>query len=170
MDTLAQKLKECGVDDIRFYYNNCPLVGNIFTACVMFSEDKKILARGVAICSIIDFHNKKIARKVSKSRAAEAIFKGSDSHEIYPNLHDSRDLYNIQKCFKIKSEELKGELLQKINKLGFTHITRQFEKYERIFVTIPYIYPVEKTREYFKYKSEFKPEPTRDEIQIFKLK
>ena len=168
MDNLEKNLKNFGVAYIRYYYNNCILVGNIFTVCLLFSEEGKILSRGVSICSIIDFHSKKDARKNSMSRAISALVKKKNSLEILPKADDSRFIWDIQKRFKIKTNEIKTKLLDKINELGFDYILRKSGTYEMLYVKIPYIYSVLKTKEYFKFKSEYAPEPTSDEKQVFK--
>ena len=79
---IDENLKNAGVENIKYYYKNCPVMGNIFTACLFFSKDNKILSRGVSICSVKDSHNKKFAREKSRSRAISAIFRKGNSLPI----------------------------------------------------------------------------------------
>jgi len=172
MENLEQNLKKYGVKDIKFYYNNCILVGNIFTVCLLFSDEGKILSRGVCIRSIIDLHNKKFARKKSMDRALKALFKKENSLEILPEINNSTRYYSIQKQFKIKTEETKNKLLEKANDLYLDYILHEniekSKEYERLYVMIPHTYPIEVTKKYFHYKSEFKPNLTEDEKEMFK--
>jgi len=162
-----KKLKSLGVSTIKYYYKNCPLVGNIFTACVLMSEDQKILARGVAICSVSESHNKDFSRKLTLKRAKRAFFSQQNNEEITGNsfLMDGE----ILKYFKVKNKETKKKLIENIQELDFPYYERSFDGVERLDVMIPYAYPLEMTKDYFKYKSEYQPQPTEEEKKMFKL-
>lgn len=161
-----QILKEQGVDEIRFYYKNCPFAGNIFTTCVLISKDKKILSRGVAICSLTDFHFKKKARKESRDRAIEALFTKKNTKKIRPEAR--KDDGFVQNCYKIKTRD-DMVLIEQANKLNFHCTVRNQDSKSFLYVRIPYNYPIAETWKYFKYKSEFNPIPTEDEKHAFKV-
>lgn len=161
---LEKKLKDEGII-VKYYYLNCPFVGNIFTSCVLL-KDKKILSRGISICSVLDFHSKKTGRNKARTRALQALYRKESSLEIYP---DTKMFYGyIQKCFKIKTEK-NEELIDKAKDLDFHYVLRKSEPYDRLFVTIPYNYPISETWKRFKFKSEYNPAPTSEESIMFKL-
>ncbi len=170
MSILDQKLEEAGVKEVKYYYNNCPIMGNIFTSCLFLSEDKKILARGISICSVNDSHNKEIGRKISKSRAVNAIYKKSDSFKINDKTEiEKRDFKFVTKSFKIKNDDHKNKLINKVDELGFDCELKDLGPFKRLDVYIPYIYPIEITKKNFKFKSQYLPEPTNEEKKMFKL-
>jgi hypothetical protein len=178
-----ENLQKAGVMSTRHYYKNDPILGNIFTASIFFDKDRKILARGVAICSVKDSHNKKFAREKSKSRAITALFKKTNSLPIMPFDMDKEGIspskrefeYHI-KSFKLnkKDEDFKDKkeaLMDEISKhdtLGDV-VVQDFEHFEKISVYIPYTLPIEETLTHFKFKSEFEPTPTDEEKVMFKL-
>jgi hypothetical protein len=170
MIILDQKLVEAGVKEVKYYYNNCPIIGNIFTACLFLSEDRKLLARGISICSANDSHNKEIGRKISKSRALNAIYKKCDSFKINDqDGFDKRDFTFITNSFKVKNDEHKVELINKIDELHLDYEIKNLGSFKRLDVYVPYIYPIEYTRKNFKFKSQYLPEPTKEEKKMFKL-
>jgi hypothetical protein len=162
-----QQLKSFGIKTIKYYYKNCPLIGNIFTSCVLMSEDQKILARGVAICSLVDSHNKTIARRLSLKRAKKAFFKKTNNDEINPN--GPKAYMDVVKYFKIKDQETENEIVEKVNNLNFVYSERELNGSKRLDVFIPYFYPLDVTLEYFKFKSEYNPQPTDEEKKMFKI-
>lgn len=165
-----RNLVEGGVKEIKYYYRNCPIVGNIFTVCIFLSEDKKILARGVSICSLMDTHLKQYAREKSKSRAMAAFFKKENSLKIATEWEDKKALFTeVIKSFKIKNEEEANELLKKVGQLQLDYTIKDLDGYQRMDVFIPYLYPIQFTGKNFEYKSMFKPKPTEEEKKMFKL-
>ena len=159
---LEKRLKDEGII-VKYYYQNCPFVDNIFTACVLL-KDNKILARGVSICSVLDFHHKKKARNTSRNRAVQALFREQTDLEINP---DAKKYYGyIQKCFKMKKSY---ELYDKTLALNFSHKLVKAEPYDRLYVQIPYNYPILETWKLFRFKSEYNPDPTLEEKEMFKL-
>jgi len=170
MTILDQKLEEADVKEVRYYYNNCFIMGNIYTVCLLLSNDKKILARGISICSTNDSHNKEIGRKISKSRAVNAIYKKCDSFKISDQeVIEKRDFTFITKSFKIKNSEHEASLFNKIDELHFDCEMKNLGPFKRLDVYIPYTYPIEITRKNFKFKSQYLPEPTNEEKKMFKL-
>jgi len=175
MSILDSKLEKEGVKEIRYYYKNIPIIGNIYTCCVFLSEDKKILARGLAICSVGDSHTKKIGRKLSKTRATSAIYKKSDSLEINKSIiylerfSDKRHIETMNKVFKIKNKKQQEELVQEILDLGFEHEIVDFNPFKKLTVLIPISYPMDLTCEEFKFKSQYMPQPTMEEKKMFNL-
>ena len=170
MSNVPKQLKDAGINEIKFYYKNAPLVGNIYTTCVLLSEDNKMLARGVAICSVLDSHDKKAARKLSRDRALAAYFHRNNSLEISKDdpLFQAAMLFSkdmVRKTFKFKTEEIKNTLLQDAVNLGFeSHIEQN-----KLVLYIPYYYSIIESKKYFTWKSEFNPTPTEEEKRIFKI-
>ena len=180
---IEENLKKSGVMSIRHYYKNDPILGNIFTACVFFSEDRKILARGVSICSVKDSHSKKFGREKSKSRAITALFKKVNSLPIMPldmekelNAPSKRAFEYHIKSFKLNKNDpefnaKKEKLLEDISKHAAItdFVVQTFDNFEKTSVYIPYTLPMEEASITFKYKSEYNPEPTEEEKVMFKL-
>ena len=138
---ISGKLKENGVKKIKFYYSDKdPVVGNVFTVCLLLSEEGKILSRGVSICSVMDMHNKQDARDKSFGRALKAIISKAT---------DEKDKINPNR-FTIRIGDISLESVL-VRKNG---------------VRIPLNYPLRETVKQFKYKSEFNPVPTQKEIDI----
>jgi hypothetical protein len=136
---VVSKLKTNGVDKIKFYYNDKdPIVGNVFTVCLLLSKEGKILSRGVSICSVMDMHNKQDARDRSFGRALKAVISKGAADQINPNRF----------TIKIGDISLESVLMRKNG------------------VKIPLNYPLIETVKYFKYKSEFNPTPTEKEVSI----
>jgi hypothetical protein len=161
---LEKKLKDEGFV-VKYYYSNCPFVGNIFTACVLLRENK-MLSRGVSICSVLDFHCKKTGRSKARNRAVQALYRKENSLEIRPEV--KMNYGYIQKCFKMKNEENK-KLIDRANDLNFYTFIINTEVYDKLYVHIPYNYPVLATWKSFRFKSEYNPIPTQEEITMFKL-
>lgn len=159
------------VDSVKFYYKNLPVIGNIFTVCVLISKDKKILSRGVAIKSVLDQHNKLSARKLSFSRAANAFFRKENNGPINP--YNNKKGF-ITKTYKIKNgknniEKIADEL-SRID-LGWNTNCKDDNIYssEKINVFVPYNFPTKVTTKYFNFKSEYQPQPTDEEKKMFKF-
>lgn len=168
MNTLEEFMKEKNVKD-RYYYKNDPIIGNIFTTCVLLSGDK-IISRGIAICSLLDSHNKKIARDISRNRALTALSKKENSMPINSDIESHKDYYTgVEKSFKITNKKLKDTLLEHLDKLHCKYKISESEGVERLHVRIPYLYPILLTSEIFGYKSEYEPKATDDEKKMFKV-
>lgn len=171
MSKVDENLKKNGVVDVKFYYKSLPLVGNVFTVCALLSEDKKLLARGVSICSVLDSHSKKYARKMSKDRALAAYFNKQSSlaigHDEKLNSEIEKRLIKgeFRKSFSFKTPEAKAEIEQAALDLGFQ--TKVYPHEVAVFV--PYFFPVDVTKSNFSYKSEFNPKPTDEEVKILRL-
>lgn len=171
MSKVDEKLKQSGVSEIKFYYKSLPLVGNIFTVCALISEEKKILARGVCICSVLDTHNKKIARKISRDRAIAAFYSKKNSLPIGHNSETDEEIEKrlikgeLRKSFGFKSEEQKKAIEQAALDFGF-----QIKEHSKeIAVFIPYFYPIDVAKSTFDWKSEYEPKPSKDELKIFRM-
>lgn len=161
---LMEKIKEVGVKDIRYYYKNCELLGNIYTCCVLISEDKLILSRGVSICSVSDMHNKKDGRSKSKDRALKALFSKQNSEPISQKFEKT-----LTKVFKVKDMEQKERLIKIAESLNLKFKLRKLEKFEILDVYIPYSIKLKESRKEFEFKSEFLPKSTESEKRMFKL-
>lgn len=151
---------------MKYYYMSLPLIGNIFTVCALLSEDNKILARGISIRSVLDTHNKKTARKTSRDRALSAFFKQKSSEPICYDESD-RKIEGVRRSFKFETKEEKEKLTNDADKIGFC-VTFSEDNQMRFY--LPYTYPMNITKNYFNWKSEFNPKPTEDEKKIFRMK
>ena len=170
---INEDLKNEGVESIKYYYKNCPILGNIFTVCLFFSKDKKILSRGVSICSVKDSHNKKFARENSRRRAIFAIFSKTNCLPI--NCYNTKEtnrrtMSTHTKLFKVKTKDDEEKLIEQIKSSAVgSYSIKMINGIKFIEVVIPYTTPMEITSKYFTYKSEFNPVPTQDERSMFRL-
>lgn len=164
MTKVNDDLKKSGVFSVKYYYKNKPLIGNIFTVCALLSEENKILARGISICSLKDSHNKKIARKLSRNRALSAFFNRKNSEPIC--YDEFAGITEIKKIFKCKPDEERLTLEKIADSLGLPYSFGP----DKMFLYIPYSYPMDITKLDFDWKSEFNPKPTEDEKKIFRMK
>jgi hypothetical protein len=136
--SVMEKLKENGVDKIKFYYSDKdPVVNNSFTVCLLLSNAGKLLSRGVSICSVKDMHNKSDARDKSFGRAFKALLKKESSEPINP--------YRFNEVNGCQTPAFV------VRKNG---------------VRIPLDYPLREAVKFFSYKSEFDPKPTEKEVRI----
>lgn len=163
-------LKNAGIFELKYYYKKIPVVGNIFTVCALFSENKEMLARGVCICSLLDSHNKKTARKLSRDRALNAFFNQTNSLDILkdPLGCAASNFETLAKTIQYKDEKECKQIIKDVEEIGF-EITYNNLEYKKITFLIPYGYPMTVTKQHFNYKSEYKPVPTEDEKKIFRM-
>lgn len=166
MSKANDDLKKSGIFNLKYYYKSLPLIGNIFTVCALLSEDNKILARGISIRSVLDTHNKKIARKTSRNRALSAFFNQKNSNPVCYDESDRR-IEGIRRSFKFETKEEKEKLTKDADKVGL-YVT--FSTDNKMWFYLPYTYPMNITKNYFNWKSEFNPKPTEDEKKIFRMK
>ena len=139
----------------KYYYETDNLIGNIYTACILVDKkDCSIVSRGIAVRSLLDMHKKSVARDIAHGRAIKALAKQNSSDEI--NIDRQRLPQFV--LFKIR-EEMTEDELTRINETFFIP-----EGSKNIYV--PRFYPLEATAQQFKFKSEFKPEPTEKEKRI----
>ena len=164
MSKVNEELKKSGVFNVKYYYKNKPLIGNIFTVCALLSEDNKILARGISIRSVLDAHNKKTARRISRNRALSAFFKQKKSDPIC--YDEIETVPSIKRSFKFKSEEDKEKLINDARNIGLNVSCSTDNK---MWFYLPYSYPMNITKNYFDWKSEFNPTATEDEKKIFRI-
>ena len=169
MTILDAKLQNSGVDELRYYYKNCSIIGNIYTVCVLISKDKKILARGISIRSIGDSHVKESGRRLSKSRAIQAFYQKSDSLKIGANAISKRDFIFATNSFKLKNETIESELTEKVENLGLDYQIKNLGNFKRLDVHIPYSITADITQREFKFKSCYLPEPTSEEKKMFNI-
>lgn len=165
MSKANDDLKKSGIFNVKYYYMNLPLIGNIFTVCALLSEDNKILARGISIRSVLDAHNKKVARRTSRNRALSAFFTKKNSEPICYD-ETERGLDGIKRSFKFKTKEEQEKLITDSHNIGLNAIISTDNK---MWFYLPYTYPMNITKNYFNWKSEFNPKPTEDEKKIFRM-
>ena len=152
------------VSRVRYYYHKTPVVSNTFTVCLLIGGDGKILSRGVSICSLLDTHNKKKARNISCGRAVAALQGMKSDKEIH---FDERFLdLHISRSLKIEDGSLDyfmGYMSPYVSK--FTH--RYDNGKGRITYYLPYNHNLIETKKFFKFKSEYLPDPTVLEEELF---
>jgi len=148
------------VHRVKYYYHKDSIVGNIFTACLLIGEDKEILSRGIAICSLLDSFSKKEGRRKSYSRAMKAYWSESDSgiiNEVYLKSKFINRKFKTQEDRIIENSHLVSVSQQSAENLKFVN------------VSISRNYPIYKTSQFFKFKSEYAPIPTELEKKILRI-
>lgn len=162
-------LEQNGVDKIFFYYEDSPLAKNIHTTCLFINtKEKKIVARGVSICSLLDTFSRKKGKNKSIGRALKALIHKNNFFEINTS---GREQEIVTKTITIKDEKDHEQFLNKlISEISLLNkpvtIFEPFSSHEKYIkkykFNIPANYPIEKTGRSFRYKSEFSPEPVND--------
>lgn len=79
MPKFQEQLEKLGVDKPRFYYELAERV----TVCLL-TKDGAPIARGVAICSMLDQFERRIGRAKALGRAVQALQKGESTALIRP--------------------------------------------------------------------------------------
>ena len=65
-----------GVDKIFFYFKDSPLANNVCTTCLLINtKEKRIEARGVSICSLLDTFSKLKGKSKASGRALKALIR-----------------------------------------------------------------------------------------------
>ena len=174
MSKIDAELVAEGVSEIKYYYKNLPIIGNVFTACLLLSEDNKILARGVSICSVLDYHNKKNGREKSRKRAVSALFKKVNSMTISENdpaskraIESRLEKADVKRLFKIEDKKIEKQLISDAKSLELNYDI--LTSCNKLRVYIPYFFPIDEAKKYFDYKSEYLPKPTEDEKKICRM-
>lgn len=166
MKDSLEKLADKGVKRLKFYYKKSRLIGNICTVCLLLSEDDELLARGVAICSLRDSHNKATGKNIALGRATKALKNQRNSEEINP---DREKLMNYITIKKINTKDpYYNEILDEASDNGFVMeiIENKSKGEEYLKIEIPLDVPLYETFKLFSYKSEYRPDPTDEEKKI----
>ncbi len=160
-------LAENGVDKISFYFINSPIVNNAFTVCVLInSTEKRIEARGVSICSLMDTFSKSEGKNKAFGRAIKAIVRRKNSWKINGS---GRDDEFIPRSFKVKTEieddKFKGDIAPELQRID-PHLPIRVQnggRYKKYSFEIPASYPMKLANSLFKYKSHYRPVPVGEE-------
>ena len=159
---------DVNVKRIEFYYKGTKLVDNAFTACLLFGENNKLLARGITICSVMDTNCKKTARLYSKGRAYKALKIKDNGGHISDDIR-WKDGYVIRRK-KHKIGESRG-FIKILNDYSiYWKLISQKDGIKTIQYKLPKNHSIEFTRELFEWKYQYMPEPNRFERVNFKLK
>lgn len=173
MDEKTQRILQANnIDKIMFYTVDSPLVNNLFTACVFINTRLgRIEARGVAICSLLDSYSKKKGKQKALGRALSALVHQKNTMKI--RSYARQDEY-INRRVKLRDEEEKYSFIHDVSTelsyLGDYDFNVKFiknvgDKYMKCSFNMPLNYPIKAAHEYFKYKSQYLPEPANQEEQ-----
>lgn len=145
--------KQLNMDNLfpKYYYHTDDVIGNIYTACILVNkEDSSIVARGVAVRSLLDMHKKSVARDIAFGRAVKAVSNQNSSDEINVDRQRLPSFVMFKMKEGMDEETLKSFFVPEGSKN----------------IYVPRFYPLEETAKVFKFKAEFKPEPTEKEKAI----
>jgi len=158
---IEEKSSTSSFSRIKFYFEKSRLIGNICTVCLLLDNDKKVLARGVAICSLKDAHKKSEGRDKSFGRAFKALVNVETSDPV------NSDRKNLNKTFikKINSKETYYEEI--VDEAAKKHF-ETYKKGDNLIVKIPFNFPLTEVSDSigFKFKSEYNPYITNKEKLI----
>jgi len=179
--TVQERMDDLKVSMIKYYRHKSLVTQNIFTACLLFSDNKAMMARGVAICSVLDSFSKATGRGIALSRALKAAESEGSSEPINNYPYRWRTLF-VGRSMRIKTKEDKDyfndkvlPVLTEIQDIEKGDVKTQTEEDSngnmkvKILYRIPRDYPLEETSKIFDYKSEFMPQPTDIEKKLFLL-
>jgi len=169
MESSVQKiLDDNGVDAIKFYYHNSPLVSNAFTTCILLNSSKpRIESRGVSICSLKDTYCKSEGKNKAFGRAIAALVHRKSKWKINGS---SRDDEFVTRSCKIKSSdslerfrtEVANELKSIDPQIPIT-VTSNSGKAKKYSFPVPLSYPIRLANSFFRYKSQYRPVPVNEE-------
>ena len=179
--TVQERMDDLKVSLIKYYRHKSSVTQNIFTACLLFGNNKTLIARGVAICSVLDSFSKATGRGIALSRALKAA-ESEKSSELINNYPYRWKTLFVGRSMRVKTEEDKdyfnGKVLPVLNEIqetgkGTVKTLTEEDSHGntkvRILYRIPRDYPLEETAKIFNYKSEFMPQSTDMEKQLFLL-
>jgi hypothetical protein len=147
---------------IIFYDYKTKLLKNVLTACVLLNKEKNTIeARGVAICSVGDSFDRKEGKDRAFYRAIEALRTRKNNGNINPVGREgfvTRKVYGVKPEQEDDFEDTLKELYN-INPNSDIIIT-QCGKKKKFVVEIPTNYPMTLANKVFKYKSQYRPNPS----------
>ena len=119
-EALDRKLEELEVRPL-FYYNGCT------TTCLLL-KGKKVVARGISICSPKDQFIKREGRVKATGRAIGALINRTSYNRIYPSRFSNKEEYNnsdiflaaetyrTKSAYSPKLTKFEESLIERINK------------------------------------------------------
>lgn len=166
---------ELEVEEPIFYYHTYPGIDNCFTACILLDDTQQLISRGVAICSLMDTHNKKIGRRNALGRAVRAIRRHGWSSPIDLSSGGTRDIEFVSmKCdITYKSSDFINQIKDAAidNKIKLVDIYKPDKPTRTIALfDYPFTLPIQHAGRYFNCKSEIYPNPTDYEKEAFHAK
>ena len=169
-----QLLNDNNIDKVEFYYQTTPLVNNVFTTCLLInSKLKRIEARGVSICSLMDVFSKTKGKQKALGRAVKALKRKGNFYKI--NASGRVDEFT-QRSLKIKSAteeerfrtEVAAELMRIDPSLPVQISSTSGTVFKKVQYELPLNYPISVANRYYKYKSQFRPEPNEIELNMLR--
>jgi hypothetical protein len=150
-------LKQNGIDKVVFYFQNSPLIDNVFTTCLLINKkENRIEARGVSICSILDTFSKIRGKSTSSGRALKALIRKSNFYKIN---RTGRQNERVKTEVMIKSAEDNKKILSELSRLDDFHKVMVRKSTKKYSFELPANYPITVANNNFKYKAEFRPLP-----------
>lgn len=156
------KLIIIGVKKIKYYYYKTPFVNNVFTCCLFLDENKSIISRGIAICSVLDTFNKRKGRGKSFSMALRAAIEKKNFAPIIISPDRWRQKTVTRKA-TVKNEK---ELEIYYNFTSKLIVNKN--KGIKIIYKISRDYALLETNKIFKHRAMYKPDPVPEENFIFR--
>jgi hypothetical protein len=173
-EDIRKILEENNVDKISFYFTNSPIISNAFTTCVFINSSKRrIEARGVSICSLLDTFSKSQGKNKAFGRAIKALVRKQNNWKINGS---GRDDEFAKRAFKVKTQideeyfrnEIQEELIRIDPDMQISVTSTRSKKcaeYKKYSYEIPISYPVKLANLLYKYKSQYRPVPAGVEEQ-----
>lgn len=166
-ERLKTLLEGNGVDKVVVYTEKTPILQNAFTTCLFINTQKKqIEARGVAICSVSDVYKKGKGKSKAFGRAMKALLRKENDFKINPA---NRSNYSVKKDLKLKNEEsfkkLEDEIIPELKKVYEVdnipiNLINSHKNAKTFSFDLPANYPIILANKLYKYKSEFRPNPS----------
>jgi len=161
-----QLLTENSVDKVKFYFKDSPLSNRVITTCLFInSEKQRIEARGVAICSLRESFSEKDGKNRAFGRAKKALIRKVNSERINAK---GREDELVHRLYKIKTKEddedfilVKAKELASFDpNLDVTIIDGDNKFLRKYLVRIPANYPIALASRYYRFKSQYRPNPS----------
>lgn len=162
-----------GVDLVHFYNVSTPIVNNAYTVCLLLNKQlNRIEARGVAICSVMDTYNIIKGKQKAFGRAIKALKRKQNFFKINGKARKDE---RVQRSMKIKSGDddkvFRNEIVPELYTIDPCTPIKVYDntgdKYlKRYTFTLPLSYPIEIANKNFKYKSQYRPLPVGEEVNL----
>ncbi len=161
-EDIKQIMDENGVDKVSFYFISSPIVNNAFTTCVFLNtKQRRIEARGVSICSLLDTFCKSEGKNKAFGRAMKALLRKENDWKINGS---GRDVELVSRSVKIKNQSdddhfrsVIAEELKRIDPTMEVRVISNGSSNKKYLFKIPTSYPIKLANTLYRYKSQYRP-------------
>jgi hypothetical protein len=138
------------------------ILGTLVTACEFLDANGDAVSRGLAIRSLKDGYIKKRCKNKAFGRAIKALCRKDDFYPIRDEIPRDEDVVN--RVIKYETEEEKCDC-KEILRFAVKNKPISSKEGKGYRITISSLFPLFYAKQYFNYKSEYKPFETITKIE-----